>query len=180
MAASTATYMGLRTYRYTPPTTRRSGAATGAGVPRPSTTKRTNAPTSTISPATSSAAPNARTGIQYGRGSRACQPPVNNHGIAPATTPGANRKKSALPSAAVGLRMAMPHFPVHRGIRVSYSRPCNGSRTAMWSREGRGLAPEEYEGGNRAARGPLGTGWGLVGAFCCYVLLDAHPAVSSI
>jgi hypothetical protein len=52
-------------------------------------------------------------GIQYGRGSRTFQPPVNNHGIKPTTTPGANKKKTALPIAAVGLRMATPHLPNH-------------------------------------------------------------------
>src|SRR5918994_7465229 len=107
--------MGLRTQRYTPPTTRCSGAATGAGVPKPSTTKRTNAPTSAITPARSSAPPSTRTGAQYGRGSRTCQPPVNNHGIRPPTTPGANRKNTALPTAAVDLRMAVPHFTIDDG-----------------------------------------------------------------
>src|SRR5829696_3051631 len=68
MAATTATYIGLRTWRYAPPTTRRSGAATGAGVPKPSTTKRTNAPTSAISAARSTTPPSTRAGAQYARG----------------------------------------------------------------------------------------------------------------
>ena len=46
-------------------------------------------------------------GAQYGTGSRTCQP-VNNHGIRPATMPGATTKKAALPIVAVGLRMATP------------------------------------------------------------------------
>src|SRR5215216_4127482 len=45
-----------------------------------------------------------RMGTQYGTGSRTCQP-VNNHGIRPATMPGPTTKNTALPSAAVGLRM---------------------------------------------------------------------------
>src|SRR5499427_2199886 len=40
IVASSARYMGLRTYRYRPPTTRCAGGATGAGVPSPSTTNR--------------------------------------------------------------------------------------------------------------------------------------------
>src|SRR5919199_2062539 len=122
MAASTATYMGLRTWRYTPPTTRRSGAATGAGVPKPSTTKRTNALTSTISPARSSNPPSTRTGAQYGRGSRACQR-VNNHGIRPTTTPGATRKNTALPTAAFRLRIATPRSQLSRGRRMRLGEP---------------------------------------------------------
>src|SRR5215211_3498573 len=111
MAASTATYIGLRTWRYAPPTTRRSGAATGAGVPWPSTTKRTNAWTSAISPATSTTPPSTRAGAQYGRGSRTCQR-VSAHGTRPTTTPGANKKNSALPTAAVDLRIVTSHLPV--------------------------------------------------------------------
>src|SRR5918997_1896962 len=109
MAASTATYMGLRTWRYGPPTTKRSGAATGAGVPRPSTTKRQNAWISATSPAASSAAPSTRTDARYGTDSRTLQP-VSIHGTRPATTPGAARKNAALPTAAVRLRILRPPF----------------------------------------------------------------------
>src|SRR6516165_4375764 len=60
IVASSARYMGLRTYRYRPPTTRCAGGATGAGVPSPSTTNRANADTSMAVPATTSTAPGTR------------------------------------------------------------------------------------------------------------------------
>ena len=48
-------------------------------------------------------------GAKYGgTGWRSCQP-VNNHGIRPTTVPGATRKNTALPTAAVTLRMDTPH-----------------------------------------------------------------------
>src|ERR1041385_5153479 len=99
MAASSATYMGLRTCRYSPFTTRRSGAATGAGVPRPSITKRTKDWPAAATPATTRAAPTMRSGVQPGSGSRSRQP-VSSQGITPAIVPGATTKNSALPAAA--------------------------------------------------------------------------------
>src|SRR5215203_607680 len=109
MIARPATYIGLRTWRYSPPTTRRLGAATGTGVPKPSTTKRVNAWTITISPAASRTAPSTRTGAKYGTGSCTRQP-VSNHGIRPAKTPGPTTKNTALPTAAVCLRILKPHL----------------------------------------------------------------------
>src|SRR5215217_167005 len=109
MIARPATYIGLRTWRYSPPTTRRLGAATGTGVPKPSTTKRVNAWTITISPTASRTAPSTRTGAKYGTGSCTRQP-VSNHGIRPAKTPGPTTKNTALPTAAVCLRILKPHL----------------------------------------------------------------------
>jgi hypothetical protein len=106
MVDTTARYMGLRTYRYRPPTTSRWVGATGAGVPEPSATKRTNACTSTTTPAASSTAPATRSGTQAqdGCGWRTRQP-VSHQGTRPATTPGASTKNTTLTAAAAGLRM---------------------------------------------------------------------------
>jgi hypothetical protein len=101
MIAATATYMGLRTCRYRPPTTSCSVGATGAGVPTPSTTKRTKAWTSTNRPAAIRAAPSTRSA----GGVRWASHPVSHHGIRPAVTPGARAKKAALPAAAIALRV---------------------------------------------------------------------------
>src|SRR5918995_1445634 len=100
MIAATARYIGFLTYRYSPPTTRRSLGATGAGVPRPSPTKRANACTSTRTPAAMRIRPPIHSGTQYGKGPRASQP-VSNHGTRPATTPGANTRNTRLPMAAL-------------------------------------------------------------------------------
>src|SRR5215468_7248753 len=118
--------MGLRTYRYRPPTTNRWGGATGAGVPTPSVTKRTNADTTTAAPATISAAPTIRsstpTGPSPSGSGRACQP-VMTHGRYPAKTPGARTRKTALPIAA-------PRLPNARSPPRSDRHPQSGrSRT---------------------------------------------------
>src|SRR5262245_53900570 len=107
MADTTATYIGLRTYRYAPVTTSRSVGATGAGVPRPSRTKRTNALTRRGRATTRSTAPSTRTGAAIGWLSHR----VNHHGTSPTTTPGASAKKSALPSAARRRRMQALRLP---------------------------------------------------------------------
>src|SRR5215471_14899047 len=99
IVASSARYMGLRTYRYRPPTTRRAGGATGAGVPRPSSTNRANADTSMAVPATTSTAPSTRSGTRWDSGAPGCQS-VISHGTSPTMVPGAKTKKTALPAAA--------------------------------------------------------------------------------
>src|SRR6516164_5123945 len=91
--------MGLRTYRYRPPTTRCAGGATGAGVPSPSTTNRANADTSMAVPATTSTAPSTRSGTRWDSGAPGCQS-VISHGTSPTMVPGARAKKTALPAAA--------------------------------------------------------------------------------
>src|SRR5262245_44519935 len=91
--------MGLRTYRYRPPTTRCAGGATGAGVPSPSTTNRANADTSMAVPATTSTAPSTRSGKRCDSGAPGCQS-VISHGMSPTMVPGARAKKTALPAAA--------------------------------------------------------------------------------
>src|SRR5262245_37643 len=106
MTVTTARYIGLRTWRYRPPTTSDSVGATGAGVPDPSVTKRAKAITSTAAPAATRATPSPRSGA-------ATDPPerqsVSSQGMAPATTPGATTKNAAAPRVASGLRMwALP------------------------------------------------------------------------
>ena len=70
--------------------------ATGAGVPMPSTTKRANAWISTAAAHTVTNAPISRQPSHDGSPDQ----PVTAHGIAPATTPGANAKNRELPAAA--------------------------------------------------------------------------------
>ena len=98
---------------YGPPTTRCCGAATGAGVPRPSTTKRTKACPTTTRPAMSSRPPHRRRGSQKGSGVRRCQP-VSSHGMTPLTVPGASRKKTALPTMALERRIIASDVCVDR------------------------------------------------------------------
>src|SRR5262245_6374872 len=107
MAATTARYMGLRTYRYRPPITRCSVGATGEGVPSPSMTNRAKAWTRTNAPRTRRITPPTRRAAQWASGPRTCQC-VSHQGTRPATTPGATAKNSALPAAAVGLRILAP------------------------------------------------------------------------
>src|SRR5262249_40997426 len=97
MPASTARYMGLRTYRYSPRTTRCSVGAGGAGVPRPSVANCVNDPSSAAAPAAISTPPANRTGT--GHAAPCCQP-VSHQGTSPATTPGATTRKPALPAMA--------------------------------------------------------------------------------
>src|SRR5579872_1615169 len=116
MAATTARYMGLRTYRYRPPTTRLSVGATGAGVPRPSATNRAKAWTSTIAPRMSRISPATRTGAQPASDPRTCHR-VSHQGTTPATTPGATAKNSTLPTAAVSLFMPAAQAPRDSSVR---------------------------------------------------------------
>src|SRR5215831_2138496 len=88
MTDVTARYIGLRTYRYSPRTTRCSVGAGGAGVPRPSIVNCANDPSSVAAPAAISSPPATR-----------CQP-VSHQGTSPATTPGAITRKPALPAMA--------------------------------------------------------------------------------
>src|SRR4051794_21325299 len=96
----TATYIGLRTWRYRPPTTSRSVGATGAGVPAPSTTKRAKACSSAATPATTSAAPRMTSQV----GGSFERQPVSSHGTTPPMTPGATTRNTRLPRAALRLR----------------------------------------------------------------------------
>src|SRR3954453_7053034 len=95
MVAPTARYIGLRTWRYSPPTTSRSVGAVGAGVPRPSKTKRPNACRRTPVPRTIRAAPRTTTAVA----GFVERQPVSSHGTRPATTPGATSRNRTLPSA---------------------------------------------------------------------------------
>src|SRR6185312_6585035 len=165
MVATTARYIGLRTYRYRPPTTRRSVGATGAGVPRPSATNRAKAWTRTIAPRMSMISPATRTGAQWASGPRTCHR-VSHQGTTPATTPGAAAKNSVLPTAAAGLRMqtvcarrpararrCADEFPGPwpsslRGVRLGGAAPTEGLKHGAAGcafrdhREGAGEAPE--------------------------------------
>src|SRR5262249_40751059 len=97
MIDTTARYIGLRTYRYSPRTTRCSVGAGGAGVPRPSVANCVNDPSSAAAPAAISTPPANRTGT--GHAAPCCQP-VSHQGTSPATTPGATTRKPALPAMA--------------------------------------------------------------------------------
>src|SRR5262249_18094178 len=97
MTVRTARYMGLRTYRYSPRTTRCSGGAGGAGVPRPSIANCATDPRTPGARGTHSPPPMPRTGP--GTAAPACQP-VSHQGTSPATTPGAITRKPALPAMA--------------------------------------------------------------------------------
>jgi len=108
MALTTATYMGFRTKRYSPPMTSRSVGATGAGVPRPSVTKRPNARINTTIATAKRAPPTIIATTASGDfGHRTVQPLIN-HGSSPATIPGAATKKTVLPAAAADPRIRRP------------------------------------------------------------------------
>ena len=68
MATKYDTYMGLRTYRYGPPTItlRDDGGSVGNGVPLPSTGNRKNVAAFTRTPATIRATPKTRTASGHG------------------------------------------------------------------------------------------------------------------
>src|SRR4051794_3921066 len=102
MVAPTARYIGLRTWRYSPPTTSRLVGAVGAGVPRPSKTKRPNACRRTPTPRAIRAAPTTTRAVA-GLEDRQ---PVSSHGTRPATTPGATNRNRTLPNAASNLPTA--------------------------------------------------------------------------
>src|SRR5918999_3574210 len=172
MVAATARYIGLRTYRYSPPATRRSGGATGAGVPRPSTTKRQNACRSTATPAARSTRPATRKGAQYGNGSRTRQP-VNAHGTRPATIPGASTRNTRLASAARAFRTVTFCFEALARLGAAHDREAPrlpGGEELVGVDV---VAPaEEVLGGvigrravHRLAGGRLGSGVVALGAF---------------
>src|SRR5215472_15222792 len=124
MTASTARYMGLRTYRYSPRTTSCSVGAGGAGVPRPSTANCANDPISVTAPAAVTTPPMTRTGTGMATPARQ---PVSHQGTSPATTPGAITRKPALPATAVFFCTGPPHSgqrhtPRHRRCH-GHTRP---------------------------------------------------------
>jgi len=98
MTTSSPTYIGLRTYRLNPVTTRHWVGAIGMGVP-PALTNCTNAFTGGMRPATISSTPSTwatrHIGVEpviYHR--------VISHGMRPTTEPGATRKNAAEVAAA--------------------------------------------------------------------------------
>src|SRR4051794_12251215 len=117
MVAATARYIGLRTWRYAPPTTSRSVGATGAGVPIPSMTKRAKAWSRNATPVAISTAPATWT---RGAAEPWCQC-VMDHGINPATTPGATRRNRRLPRAALALRVRGRGFTGERRDQLGQS-----------------------------------------------------------
>src|SRR5262245_25738185 len=112
MIDTTARYIGLRTYRYSPRTTRCSVGAGGAGVPRPSIVNCADDPSSAAAPAAISRPPATRTGTGH---SAPCCQPVSHQGTSPATTPGAMTRKPALPAMAalvcIGARPSFRAWP---------------------------------------------------------------------
>src|SRR5947209_8233224 len=102
MVATTPQYIGLRTNRYSPLTTRCLVGRMGAGVPRPWTANRRNESSNPTAPAASRTNPAARTSGEPGSGARVCQR-VIHHGTSPATVPGATTRKTAEPMTATAL-----------------------------------------------------------------------------
>lgn len=126
--AVTATYIGLRTCRYQPDTTRCFVGNTGAGVPTPSIAKRRNESISTIDPAAISATPAMRSNSASGNPSCAVHREIN-HGTKPATVPGASKKKMIEPKAAetrfIEIDGGGVAFPVRRSYLQIFT-VCNG------------------------------------------------------
>src|SRR3954449_2113896 len=105
MIASTARYIGFRTYRYGPTTTRWPVGAVGAGVPS-ARANRTNASSSTLTPLRTTTAATIATGE--------LQPPVHGirhpviaAGTRPATTPGVSSRNRTVPPHARTRRLAI-------------------------------------------------------------------------
>src|SRR3954467_1020076 len=98
MIVSTARYIGLRTYRYGPTTTRWAVGAGGAGVPS-ARAKRTNASSRTTIPVrmTTAAAIPAGETQPPAHGTRH---PVISPGTSPATTPGVTTRNTSVPTQA--------------------------------------------------------------------------------
>lgn len=96
MIATTAMYIGFRTNRYGPTTTRCCVGAMGAGVPD-ARAKRTNASSSSYTPGAirSNATTQISTGGPHAAGSRH---PLISHGTSPATTPGATTRNRIVPA----------------------------------------------------------------------------------
>src|ERR1700757_1391121 len=101
MATSSPTYIGLRTYRLNPVTTRRCVAAIGIGVP-PALANWPNACTGGMRPTTISTTPSTirQVGVEP-----AISQWVISHGKRPTTVPGATTKNAADAIAAVDLCM---------------------------------------------------------------------------
>src|SRR5258708_6625856 len=125
--------MGLRTYRYSPPTTRCSVGATGAGVPRPSTTNLANACTSTSPPATTSAPPSTLAGGHQ----LVARQPVSHSGPRPTSVPGASAMNTELPTAATDRRMGPGPGP---RLRLVQARLCPELRAELLRRAERDQA----------------------------------------
>ncbi len=102
IAVSRPAYIGLRTKRLKPVTTRRSVGAIGIGVP-PALANWMNACTGGMRPSTISTTP--RTTRSGGLDPGISQW-VINHGPSPAKVPGAATKNAADPTAAVEVRTA--------------------------------------------------------------------------
>src|ERR1700723_1731879 len=91
MTDTTATYIGFRTYRYHPVTTRCFVGKIGAGVPRPWSANRANESRSTGRPARINTTPMIRNWNRPKKGGSNCQREIH-HGTKPATTQGAITK----------------------------------------------------------------------------------------
>jgi hypothetical protein len=113
-AARTPRYIGLRTYRYSPDTTRCCVGATGAGVPNPLSAKRQKDSTTTAAPATSRRYPSQRPAGSPSGGASTRQR-VSTHGRYPATVAGAIQKNTNEPMSAL--------TRLSTGSSVSYCAP---------------------------------------------------------
>jgi hypothetical protein len=109
MTERTPRYIGLRTYRYKPETTRRTVGATGAGVPRPFTAKRTKLSTTILAPAPMRTYP-SHGSTKAPNGAAWARHLVSVQGITPATVAGANQKKTNEPSRAPRLFTVHPRL----------------------------------------------------------------------
>src|SRR4051794_35018264 len=98
MIARTARYIGLRTYRYGPTTTRWAVGAGGAGVPS-ARGKRTKASRRTRTPHRTTTAPTIAAGEDQPPAHGICHP-VIQAGISPATTPGVTTRNASVPAQA--------------------------------------------------------------------------------
>src|SRR3954469_13619017 len=108
--------------------------ATGAGVPTPSMTNRTNACSKTTTPGTRITYPTTA----MISGGPATPPPVSPQGTSPATTPGSTTRKSRLPAAALR-RASRGWSPFSTAPRILLERACRprwGVRAAVQRRSG--------------------------------------------
>jgi hypothetical protein len=94
--ATTARYMGSRTYRYGPTTTRRAVGIGGAGVPS-ARAKRTKASSSTATPpGIGTAATTATATVPSRSPDHEMRHPLISHRIRPAITPGASARNTTV------------------------------------------------------------------------------------
>src|SRR4051794_21073535 len=119
---TTATYIGFRTYRYSPVTTNWRVGKIGAGVPKPCTAKHANESSRPIVPKAISTPPASRRNDNPNKAGLSCQREIH-HGTKPTTNPGAMTRKIADPVIAESF-LSLPSCNQVSQPRAMENGPC--------------------------------------------------------